>query len=145
MKQGICIVVVDDDPACAFLTAALTVDYLEERGLDSTQVSYFSSSVQALSFIARNVLSGSVIDVLITDLQMPEMDGEELIMQTRHLSSNTSFIMMSGRHGYRPPDALGEVDFLEKPFQEEALTGLLDDALESVVSNIADTDDILEE
>ena len=46
---------------------------------------------------AVDVLKNTDIDLVITDIKMPQMDGLELIEYTRkHISSNIRFIILSG-------------------------------------------------
>ena len=64
------------------------------------------------------------IDVLITDIQMPDMNGQELVKQVRQMAPNLPVIYSSG---YRP-DKVADLDsdrrtrFLEKPFGPTELT-----------------------
>lgn len=136
MKQGISVVVVDDKEGSAYATSLVVQDYLEERGLESDQVYTFSFPTEAFRFI-----SNQVIDVLVTDLQMPVMNGDELIRQVGAISPITTSIIMTAKSNYQPPAGLDVVGVLEKPFQEDDLFGLLDDATECIISNT----DILEE
>lgn len=136
MKEDIRIIVVDDSELTAYLTAKIAEDYLAERGLEPSLVSHFSSPMEALGFVASNV-----VDVLITDLQMPIVNGEELIRRVKVISPMTTSILMTGKPEYHPPKELDVVGFLEKPFQEDDLFGLLADATECIILNT----DILEE
>ena len=65
------------------------------------------------------------IDLVITDIYMPEGDGIEFLQQARQFSPSIKLIAMSGR----PPEenqlsvagALGATGLLEKPFSTKQL------------------------
>jgi CheY-like chemotaxis protein len=69
-------------------------------------------------------LKDTKIDVLITDIQMPDMNGQELVKLVREMASDLPVIYSSG---YRP-DKIADLDsdrwtrFLEKPFGPAELT-----------------------
>jgi len=71
------------------------------------------------------------VDVLITDLRMPNMDGLDLIQTLRARHPNLPIIAASGMADGRSEDALGAGahTFLAKPFDEETLRRALQDAL----------------
>lgn len=73
---------------------------------------------------ALGMLKESSFDLVLSDLRMPNMDGLELLRETRKLSRPPAFIMITA-HG-SIPDAveamnLGAVDFVEKPFNLDEL------------------------
>jgi two-component system, LuxR family, response regulator FixJ len=113
--------IVDDDEAVrqslAFLlgSAGLTV-----RLYDS-----------ASSFLAR--LSAVKSGCLVTDMRMPDMTGIELLQQLRSKACHLPAIVITG-HGDVPlaVEAMkaGAVDFIEKPFDQEALLHAVHTALE---------------
>jgi CheY-like chemotaxis protein len=77
-------------------------------------------------------------DVLITDLNMPDMDGIEILTVLRRLGSAVPVIAISGG-GYLDKDLLltsasmlGAVVTLEKPFALEELRGAVERALAGV-------------
>ena len=113
--------IVDDDEAVrqslAFLlgSAGLTV-----RLYDS-----------ASSFLAG--LSAVKSGCLVTDVRMPDMTGIELLQQMRSKACHLPAIVITG-HGDVPlaVEAMkaGAVDFIEKPFEQEALQHAVHAALE---------------
>ena len=56
------------------------------------------------------------IEILITDINMPEMDGYELVDRAHAIRSDLKVIMLSGRE----PDGHG-FPFIRKPFFEQDL------------------------
>ena len=73
------------------------------------------------------------VEVVITDLRMPNMDGLDLIRTLRARYPNLPIIAASGMADGRSEDALqaGAHTFLAKPFSEEELQGALREALRS--------------
>jgi two-component system response regulator FixJ len=69
---------------------------------------------------------------IITDVRMPEIDGLELLRRLKSLNVQIPVIVITG-HGDVPLAVeamkIGAVDFLEKPFEDEALLGSVRAAL----------------
>lgn len=54
-------------------------------------------------------------DLIITDINMPVMDGKEMIQKIRRLSSKVPVIFMSGIvENFKDLDNIGNCDFIEK-------------------------------
>lgn len=76
-------------------------------------------------------------DILITDIQMPEMDGLELIRAIRKSNPDAKIIAISGKPKQQDLGFLGaSLDFgatavLEKPFDPDDLVHLVYDILSS--------------
>jgi len=84
----------------------------------------------ALEFIAINK-----IDLLITDIKMPVMNGIELIHRTNALNTAIKIIVLSGFDEYqyvRSALKNGAVDYLLKPIQKKAFTELLERIREDI-------------
>ena len=101
----------DDDDAresLAFLLATADVE-----------VHTYDSAVAFLKALPR-----ATTGCIITDVRMPEIDGMELLRRLNEKGSSLPVIVMTG-HGDVPLAVeamkLGAVDFLEKPFDDEAL------------------------
>jgi len=79
----------------------------------------------------RQIDDGNDVDVVITDLRMPNMDGLDLIRTLRARYPNLPIIAASGMADGRSEKALsaGAHTFLAKPFSEEELQGALREAL----------------
>ena len=83
MSETISILVVDDNPAMAESLA----DILEAKG--------FSVSKAASGAEALEILRERPVDILLTDVKMPEMDGLELFRETRSLYPKLITIFMT--------------------------------------------------
>ena len=71
------------------------------------------------------------IDIVVTDLRMPEMDGFDLIRTLRARYPNLPIVAASGVADGRTDEALdaGAHTFLAKPFTSETLQSALHEAL----------------
>lgn len=77
---------VDDEPALVEITRA----FLEKT--NDYEVTTFTSAVEALKAVDNNLF-----DVLVSDYEMPDMDGIEFLKQLRSKGIDTPFIIFSGR------------------------------------------------
>ena len=72
------------------------------------------------------------LDACVSDVRMPGIDGIELLKRLKASSSRFPVLIMTG-HGDVPLAVeamkLGAVDFLEKPFEDDRLIGMIDIAL----------------
>lgn len=81
---------------------------------------------------AMVLLRGNPQDLVITDINMPEMDGIEVLNELRATGTRVPVIAISG--GGRVPKAfllgnasiLGAVETIEKPFEIAALLGIME-------------------
>ncbi|RTL50680.1 MAG: response regulator transcription factor FixJ [Bradyrhizobiaceae bacterium] len=114
--------VIDDDAAMRDSLAFL----LESAGFT---VKLFESAQNFLDDV-QDIETGCVL----TDIRMPGIDGIELLRQLHSASSTHNFpvIVMTG-HGDIPLAVeamkLGALDFLEKPFEDDRLVGVIKKAL----------------
>ncbi len=89
----------------------------------------FHSGLDAI----REVMTGRV-DLVITDIAMPDMDGYELYWRVKDYNTEIPVIMMTG-FGYDPNHVLvrakvdGLQDILYKPFEVERLVDLVEKRL----------------
>lgn len=83
----------------------------------------------------RNIMSGNV-DLLLTDIAMPDMDGYELFSRTQELNNQIPIIMMTG-FGYDPNHVVvkskgaGLEDVIFKPFDTNKLICMIKEKLVS--------------
>lgn len=86
-----------------------------------------SSGQEAMDLMAQNTYSA-----LVTDMQMPEMNGIELLKQSKSLYPNTVRLMLTGNADQRTAiDAVNIGDafrFLNKPCSSELLVSAIRDA-----------------
>ncbi len=119
MVKVVCIV--DDEEE---LVTNLKIELEEIR--PEWKIITFSTGLEAL----QEILKGR-IDLLVTDIAMPDMDGYELFWRIKDYDENLPVIMMTG-FGYDPNHVLvrskidGLKDILFKPFEVEKLAELID-------------------
>ena len=74
---------------------------------------------------------------VVSDVRMPGIDGIELLKRLKTSRSSLPVVIMTG-HGDVPLAVeamkLGAVDFLEKPFEDDRLIGMIDIALKQAES-----------
>ena len=79
--------------------------------------------------------------IVVSDVRMPGMDGMQLLRKIKSLDSTLPVIMITG-HGDVPMAVTtmkkGAEDFIEKPFKEEELVGLVERMLEHAKDAFAD-------
>ena len=95
-----------------------------------------------------DVLPGLAFGCVVSDVRMPGVDGIELLKRMKAGHSVFPILIMTG-HGDVPLAVeamkLGAVDFLEKPFEDDRLIGMIDAAIrqaEPSARNEAVTHDI---
>ena len=77
------------------------------------------------------------IDLVITDLKMPEIDGIELVKNIRRTDSKIGVIVMTGYgniESYLNSKDLGTFEYLNKPFDNEILLRIIDTMLTQTYS-----------
>jgi two-component system response regulator FixJ len=84
----------------------------------------------ALRFL--EVLPGLEFGCVVSDVRMPGLDGIELLKRMKAARSRFPIVIMTG-HGDVPlaVEAMkqGAVDFLEKPFEDDRLIGMIEAAI----------------
>lgn len=128
--------VIDDDIAMRD-----SLDFL--LGSANFHVTLFESA-----HLFLDVVSSIGFGCVVTDVRMPGIDGIELLKRLKASRSALPVVIMTG-HGDVPLAVeamkLGAVDFLEKPFEDDRLIGMIDAALrqaEASAQNDATTLDI---
>jgi two-component system, cell cycle response regulator CpdR len=99
------VLVVDDDTNVLEVTAEM----LNDLGCEAVTA---LSGEEALEHLERD----QGIEILITDINMPEMDGYELAERARAIRKDLKVIMLSGRESTR-----NGLPFIRKPFFEQDL------------------------
>lgn len=115
------IMVVDDDP----LTRETLVRSLERAGY---QVCAVGNGKLALQAYAREP-----VDLVITDIFMPECDGLETIAGLRRRSPEVKIVAVSSRPGHegylKAAKAFGAVECLIRPFDSQQLLDIVDELM----------------
>ena len=119
--EGTRVFLVDDEPN--ILNA--TCDALEQSGF---QVDTAQNGQEALDQLKARQFD---VDVLITDIVMPNVDGVSLIREVHAARPDVPIIAASGLADSRTDDALdaGADAFLSKPFTDEKLRAVLQQVL----------------
>lgn len=115
------ILLADDDPQIrSFLAATLRArNYLVDLANDG---------VEALEFLQTH---GSTVDLLITDIKMPRMDGVTLARAVAQMSPLMPVLFISGWAAplEEPEWQKPEYAFLRKPFLPQALMNSIEELL----------------
>ena len=106
--------IVDDDPG----SLALTREMISRLGV--TRLECFTSPLQALSAFKA---APECYELVITDFQMPKMDGVELSRRMLALAPQIKILLMSGGSFVNDETAAQEgfCGFLRKPFELQTL------------------------
>jgi two-component system response regulator FixJ len=112
--------VIDDDEAMRDSLNFL----LDSAGLE---VTLFETAQQFL-----DALPGLDFGCVVSDVRMPGIDGIELLRRMKASQSKFPILIMTG-HGDVPLAVeamkLGAIDFMEKPFDDDRLTGMIEAAI----------------
>lgn len=84
-------------------------------------------------FSALDLIKNSSIDIVLTDISMPEMDGVTLLNNIVEIAPSITTIMMTAYGTIElavKTLQLGAYDFIQKPFDEDKLIRLLKKAME---------------
>jgi two-component system, LuxR family, response regulator FixJ len=137
MPEKLKVYVIDDDEAMRDSLQFL----LESSGFD---VTLFET---AQAFL--DALPGLAFGCVVSDVRMPGIDGIELLKRMKAARSSYPIVIMTG-HGDVPMAVetmkLGAIDFLEKPFEDERLTTMIESAIRQAAPAAKDeavTQDIL--
>lgn len=119
------VLVVDDSPAMrGFIRRVIAIS-----GFDAGECLEAGDGAQALS-----CLKSEAVDVIVTDINMPVMDGEEMMRQLaadERLRNIPAVVVSTDATELRIArmTALGVQGYLSKPFSPEALRGELERVL----------------
>jgi CheY-like chemotaxis protein len=106
------VLVVDDDLEVLEILAVI----LEDLGCEVVTATRPQEALEKLGADPR-------VEVLFTDIEMPEMDGYELAKQAQRVRSGLKVIVTSGRAQDRT-----DLPMVPKPFGSEAIARAMDDA-----------------
>lgn len=116
------LLIVDDDASMTRLLRKIIADAFGE-----------TLSIQALSdpSAARDCIEAGGVDLLLTDLDMPELNGLELLRIAKHRSIATQVLFLTGkssREALLQALELGACDYLLKPVRKDALIDRITEA-----------------
>lgn len=100
------ILIVDDEPAVLFALSEALAD--RRRGV---KVATAANGNEAVA-----ILESEKVDLVVTDLRMPEMDGFELMAWLRRSFPHLPVIVMTAYMAESSRLGVGGLDILEKPF-----------------------------
>ena len=118
-SQGPTVLITEDEP----LVRAITVEILQDAGY---RVREAGDGRQALE-----VLESCAIDLLITDIQMPRMNGYQLAETAMTKWPGLKILLMTGYTRESEPEVLRKAGLrtLQKPFDVERLPGVIEELL----------------
>ena len=114
------LIIVDDEE---YMTASLK-KYITQYQPDFHVAATFTSAAEALDY-----LRVSPVDVIITDIRMPHMDGLEMLRHVRALLPDAHILVVSGYSEFayaKQACSLGVTDYLLKPIDHQELSHDLD-------------------
>ncbi len=115
------VLVIDDDPAMLDLTRY----HFEEQG--------YSVVLAATGEEGMRLAHEQSFDIALTDLQLPDVDGLELVRRLKEASPDMQIIMVTGYssvNGAIEAIKAGAFYFVEKPVEYEELLALIEKAIE---------------
>jgi two-component system response regulator AtoC len=128
MSEGARILIADDEPNLRRVLVAI----LRRDGHDVVQAVDGAEAIERIS-------SGDV-DVVITDLRMPKVDGMEVLRHTSRTNPQVPVIMITayGSVG-QAVEAIkaGAFDYIEKPFEQDQIRIVVDKAVKQAIANRA--------
>src|SRR6478752_1817702 len=116
------ILVVEDDAKHGAMCARL----LERKGYHARAI---TSAREALALLEHNGL----VDVVLADLQMPEMDGIQLLSAVKSRYPQIEFIVMTGYGTVKSAVEamqLGAAHYIQKPLDQDELNILIQRVIE---------------
>lgn len=118
--------IIDDDPAIRNLFNQM----LSRKGFDVVTADN--------GRIALQKLERSPVELVITDIFMPELDGIEFIAEVNKIKPDLKIIAISGGYSFIRPEQylsiaknLGAVTILEKPVKSHKLIQTINDILDA--------------
>ena len=124
------ILLADDEPGFRF-SAGLALRIAGYR------VTEAEDGLEALDGLIRHRDGGTPVDLLVTDLRMPNLSGAELVDALRRHDVPVPVFVVSGcgdPESLRELFAAGIVEYLEKPFQPSELVERIRSVFEASVA-----------
>ena len=121
------LLLVDDDPNMVRLLKTI----IQRQFEDEIELTSLTDPKEA-----RKQIEGQIVDILITDLEMPGVNGLELLRCAKRRNACTQVLFMTGHSTLHAlTDALesGASDYLLKPLDQAQLIKLVGDAQERLL------------
>jgi CheY-like chemotaxis protein len=115
------LLIVEDEARIREILSEILAEY-------STQVQVASNGKEALGLI-----KAGTVDVILSDINMPVMNGLELLAQVRSMGMETPFVFLtaySDKEKLTEALRLGATDFLDKPFNPPTVIEVIRKAFE---------------
>ncbi len=113
-----CILIIDDEE----MICAIAEEALELMGY---RVAVYSSSVEAVAYYKSHAAQ---IDLVITDMNMSELNGKEVLSHIKSHNADAKVILSSGKGSYASIEdilALGAADYIPKPYRLSQLSEIV--------------------
>ncbi len=122
------ILIIDDDPS----QLTLISEQLKQKGITATTCLHASAALE--------MIEKEPFDIIFTDIQMPELNGFELIKHIRRITK-TPVVALSARADIHLPQfkTHGFTSFLSKPFTAAQLFSVIAECLSTSVPNHEET------
>ncbi|MFG1499529.1 response regulator [Halobacteriovorax sp. XZX-3] len=117
------VLLVDDEEDVLFIFEHIFEDWVKANKM---LLSFSTSGAHALEILESE--DGQDIILILTDINMPGIDGFELLKEVNHRFPNIDTIMISGysSNAYRnKAKELGALDYFEKPVDFDKLINLM--------------------
>ncbi|HSU67320.1 MAG TPA: response regulator, partial [Tepidisphaeraceae bacterium] len=122
------VLVVDDEPGLIEVIGDVVRQHVDCRIIAASTVAQ-----------ARKILADGPIEVLVTDVHLPDGDGMSLLAALREQQPNASAIVITGSPSMdRAITAMrdGAIDFVSKPFSNQQLVDRVRSAIERHTTNM---------
>ncbi len=103
----------------------------DEEDIVAPTTSYLKKKLQGVEVLsaydgeeALNIIKSKPVDVVVTDIRMPKLDGLELLLRAKQINHDIRFIVMTayGSPAVREKATrLGAIHYIEKPFELQEL------------------------
>lgn len=123
METPVRILIVDDDDVCRELLKG-AIDS------ESVEIALAADGMEALQYLRENP-----VDILITDLNMPHMDGLELLREAGRIHADILTIIITGYGTLESAIAAirrGAYDYVQKPFKIEQISVVTRNAVDKI-------------
>lgn len=110
------LLIVDDEPGITHILNLLLKKHI-------SQIKVASNGREALELV-----KAEHFDAVVTDINMPEMNGLDFLANVRYLGLETPFVILTAfadKENTREALRLGATDFVDKPFEPENIISIL--------------------